>query len=385
MARQRYYLDTRVLTAFFFAAMPFVAFGSFVVVNMAKTRLRESVGTSLEQRAVQTKLALEQYLTEQFAVLHLLAVGPDLQRALVPPAPAVSETQAVSLERAWARGSDPALVASVLGSPLAERLRTVVAVRPAIRQLQLVDVHGRIVAASARAGRLFQAEAPWFRAQAAAPDAPGPHIGDIERARGSNLTLLQMSYPVLDRDGAWIGSVHAFLDANDLYTVLAPVRIGRTGHAALLRASDGLVLASDESERILKATYPGFDSLRAALEGFPIAEPGEALFGRSRFRHGYWTIPEVRGIEPARLVGFSPIDQAPDVKWLVAVEQDLSEALAPIQTVTRYLWIHFIGVFTTVILLALYFSFKLERPVMEEGLHLHEQHLPAGTRANAEG
>jgi hypothetical protein len=38
----------------------------------------------------------------------------------------------------------------------------------------------------------------------------------------------------------------------------------------------------------------------------------------------------------------------------------------------------------TVILLALYFSFKLERPVMDEKLHLHEEHVPAGMRSNTE-
>ena len=37
-------------------------------------------------------------------------------------------------------------------------------------------------------------------------------------------------------------------------------------------------------------------------------------------------------IEPARLVGFSPVDQIPDVSWIVTVEQDLTEALAPIQS-----------------------------------------------------
>ena len=62
MAKQKYYLDTRVLTAFFFAAMPFVAFGSFIVVNMAKNQLRDSVGVGLEQRAVQTKLAIERHI-----------------------------------------------------------------------------------------------------------------------------------------------------------------------------------------------------------------------------------------------------------------------------------------------------------------------------------
>jgi hypothetical protein len=54
--------------------------------------------------------------------------------------------------------------------------------------------------------------------------------------------------------------------------------------------------------------------------------------------------------------------------------------MSPIVGITRYLWMHFIGVFGTVILLALYFSFKLETPVIEEELHLHEEHVPSGTR-----
>jgi hypothetical protein len=384
MAKQRYYLDTRVLTAFFFAAMPFVAFGSFVVVNIARTRLRESVAGGLEQRAVQTKLGLEQYLAEQSATLHLLTLDPDLQKALVTPAPASSEAGNSRLERAWATGSDPALTARILDTPLANRLRALVSVRPAFRQVQVVDRYGRTIAASARGGRLVHKDAGWFRLMAAPDAEPEPQIGDLQQPRGSSVTLFERVYPVRDPDGTWVGAVRALVDANDLYTVLAPVRVGRTGHAVLLRATDGLVLASDESERILKIVYPGFESLRAALEGFPIAEPGEALFGRSRSNRGYWTIPEVKGVEPARLVGFSPVDRA-DVKWLVVVEQDLTEALAPIHTLTRYLWIHFIGVFAAVILLALYFSFMLERPVMEEKLHLHEEHLPAGMRKEAEG
>jgi hypothetical protein len=384
MTRQRYYLDTRVLTAFFFAAMPFVAFGSFVVVNMARTRLRESVGGSLEQRAVQTKLGLEQYLAEQTTTLHLVSLDPELQKALATPARAPSEADTARLERAWATGEDPGLVATVLGTPLAARLRALAAVRPAIRQLQLIDRNGRTIASTARGGRLLHKEATWFKAQATPDGEPEPHVGDIEQQRGSTLTLLGMTYPVRDPAGSWIGTVRALVDATDIYTVLAPVRVGRTGHAVLLRVTDGLVLASDESERNLKATYPGFDALRAALEGFPIGESGQALFGRSRARRGYWTIPEVKGIEPARLVGFSPVDN-PDVKWLVTVEQDLAEAVAPVDTLTRFLWIHFVGVFTTVILLALYFSFKLERPVLPEDLHLHEEHVPAGMRKDVEG
>jgi len=389
MAKQRYTLDTRVLTAFFFAAMPFVAFGSFVVVNMAKTQLRESAGASLEQRAVQTKLSLEQYFGEQVVHLRLVALEPEVQRILAHPAPALPAERAALLEQEWGSGKNPKLVASVLDSAASARLRTLAGVRPALKQIQVVDANGRLVASTTRSGHLFHDHNAWFTDLLAQEGGAEVRIGEIQRAKGSNLTLLDLAYPVRAADGTWLGAVRTLVDANDLYTVLAPVRIGRTGHAVLVRASDGLVLASDESERILKTTLPGFDSLRSAMEGFPIAESGQALFGRARLHRGYWTIPEVKMqaedgrtaiVEPPRLVGFSPVDQLPGVQWLVAVEQDLSEALAPVQTITRYLWIHFIGVFSTVILLALYFSFKLERPVMEEDLHLHEEHVPAGMR-----
>ena len=106
MAKQSYYLDTRVLTVFFFAAMPFVAFGSFIVVNQARNHLRESVGASLEQRAVQTKLALEQYVGDQIVHLRLLALEPEVQKALAAPAKPTPEADVRLIEQAWAAGND---------------------------------------------------------------------------------------------------------------------------------------------------------------------------------------------------------------------------------------------------------------------------------------
>ena len=389
MAEQRHQLDAKVLTAFFLAAMPFVAFGSFIVVNQARTLLRESVGASLEQRAVQTKLALEQYVADQVVHLRLVAMDPEVQRALARPAPVLPEAERRRIEQAWATGKDPQLTASLVENPLAARTRPITLVRRAFRRIQVVDASGRLVAASSRGGRVFNGEASWFKAVAAQGGEPEARIGEPFRPTGSSMTLFEIVYPVRDGDGVFIGATRALVDASDLYSVLGPVRVGRTGHAVLVRATDGLVLASDESERILTTSLPGFDSLRSAVEGFPLGESGRALFGSAGQRRGYWTIPEVRLpgadgqpalVEAPRLVGFSPVDQVPGVQWLVTVEQDLSEALAPVNGVTRYLWIHFIGVFATVILLALYFSFKLERPVMEEELHLHEEHVATGVK-----
>jgi hypothetical protein len=392
MAKKRYYLDTRVLTAFFFAAMPFVAFGSFIVVNMAKNQLRDSVGVGLEQRAVQTKLTLEQHIGDQVVDLRLLALQPLAQQAVARPSRSPSDEERLRIEEAWSTGSDARLRAAILESALSARLRDLTSVRPGLRSVQVVDASGRVVAASGGGGRLFHTEAAWFKELASEEGEPQAWIGDVERPSGSSQPAIEFGYPIHDDEGLFKGAVRGLVDASSLYGVLAPVRVGRTGHATLVRVSDGMVLASDEVDRNLAATFPGFESLVGAVEGFPLAADGQAIFGKARIRRGYWTIQEVTAevegrqivVEPARVVGFSPVDQIRSVLWLVTVEQDLDEALHPIQSVTRYLWIHFIGVFATVILLALYFSFKLERPVMDDELHLHEEHVPSSLQARAE-
>ncbi len=392
MAEQRHTLDTKVLSAFFLAAMPFVAVGSFVVVNQARNLLRESVGTSLEQRAVETKLALERYVADQVVQLRLIAADPEVAGALARSRPPEPESVRGGLEQAWAAGKDAKLESTIVAGAIAARTRSLVQLRPAFRRIQLVDASGRLVASSTRGGRLFNAETAWFQALSAPEGAASDYVGEPFRPVGSSVALFEIAVPVRDASGGFRGAARALVDAADLYAVVAPVRIGRTGHAVLVRAGDGLVLASDDTERVLARPLPGFAALKNAVEGFPLGESGQQLFGVAGQRRGYWTVPAVSEPvtggqpalrEPARLIGFAPVDQIAGVEWLVTVEQDLGEALAPVDGVTRYLWVHFVGVFATVILLALYFSFKLERPVMEEGLHLHEQHVPSGVRSAA--
>jgi hypothetical protein len=388
MGKRKYELDTRVLTIFFFVAIPFVALGSFLVVTMATGQLQESLGSGLEQRAIQTKVSLERYVADQIVHLLLISIDPQVQQAVSSPPPLGGDAR--RREQAWASGADAKSTAPLLESPLAARLRDLVQVRPVLKLLQIVDANGRLVASSSRAGRLVYAEAAWFKSMSKEEGQMLPYVGDIYRQPGGSFILLDLAYPIQHPDGRWLGAVRALIDATDLYGVLAPVRIGRSGHAVLLRSSDGQILASDENERILQQPLLGFASLDGALNGFPMEERGQMLFGRSHQRRGYWTLPALKGkapggrevlLAPARLVGYAPVEQVPNVKWLVVVEQELEEATAPIAGVTRYLWIHFIEAFGAVILLALYFSFRAETPVIEEELHLHEEHLPGSMKS----
>lgn len=370
MTRRRYELDSRVLTIFFFVAIPFVVLGSFLVVSMAHGRLETAMGQSLEQRALETKLWIERYMGDQVVHLRMLAYDPLVRAAVVEGGahPGIPDR----VEQAWTSGADAEALAPLLQSPLAGHLRDVVRLRPALALVQVADAHGHLVASSSRAGRVGNADAAWFRALA---NDPGERAFVDVRDQPGGLTTLEIAYPVLDSEGRVLGGVRALVNAADLYAVLAPVRIGRTGHASLLRAKDGVVLAGDDLRKGERTVFPGFDSVRTAIE---------------REQRGYWSIPEIRKdgalVEPARVAGFAPVDQVPGVQWLVAVEQDAAEAAAPVADVTRYLWIHFLGVFATVVLLALYFSIKLEAPVIEEALHLHEEHVPRSLpRTGTEG
>jgi hypothetical protein len=372
MTKRRYELDTRILTIFFFVAIPFVVLGSFLVVSMARGRLEAAMGQSLEQRAMETKVWIERYMGDQVVDLSLLAAEPVVRQAVLAGRAHPNVPEAV--ETAWASGANPEALAPVLQSPLAVYLREVVRLRPALVLVQVADAHGHLVASSSRAGRFANGEAAWFKAFSANP-VERPFVGDIRELPGTVRSVIELGYPILDTEGNLLGAARALLDAGDLYSVLAPVRIGRTGHAILLRSSDGVIVASDEAQAAVRKAFPGFDAVHTAIE---------------REKRGYWTIPAIEKdgalVEPARVAGFSLVDQVPGVRWLVAVEQDADEAAAPITEVTRYLWIHFLGVFGTVILLALYFSFKLEQPVIEEELHLHEEHLPRGLpRTGTEG
>jgi hypothetical protein len=352
MAQRRHELDTHILAVFFMAAVPVVAFGAWLVVGMAQGRLETSLGESLEQRAFQTKLDIERYVGEQIVGLHLLALDPEVVKALGEKGPPRAD------------------------HPLSARLREIVQVRPSLRWIQVVDPGERVVAASSRNARVVPFGAQWKEVLLSDEPSLRPFVGDIQRVPGTDTAVLEVAYPVRGLDGAVRGLVRGLIDASDLYGVLSSVRIGRTGHAVLVRADDGLILASDDQATVLRDRFPGFGSIQAAI----------------REKRGHWRVPEIDGHregersippEPARLVGYAMVEQVPDVSWLVTVEQDLEEATAPLSGVTQYLWIHFAFVLAAVVLLALYFSFKLEVPVIEEELHLHEEHVPASMRPSA--
>jgi hypothetical protein len=366
MPKRRYEVDPRILTVFFLVAVPFLAFGALVVMNLARGHLQNVTGQYLEQRAEEAKQLVERYVLARFSSLHLTSLDPQVRQAVSAPLRDAAPDELRRLDQAWATG-DAALVASVTGSPLATRLRELGQAQPALKLLQLVDARGRLLATTTRSGRLWNGDTPWFRALGETEVGGRAYVADIVAPPGGGV-MFELDFPIRDAtDGHLLGALRALYDAADLYSVLAAVRVGRTGHAVLMRSTDGLVLAADESPRVLKDRFPGFEFITAAR----------------REHRGFWAMPRVKTAEaeePPRIVGFASIEQVPSVEWTVGVEQDLDEAVAPIKSIGWYLFIHVVGVIATTLLLALYFTRQLEAPVIEEALHLHEEHVPSDYR-----
>jgi hypothetical protein len=371
MGRRRFDLDGRVIIIFVIVAIPFVAIGASLIVSLVRGSLREALGNSLAQRALETRVLLERYVADQTLHLRMLALDPQVRSTLATPAKELKADDEKRLEQAWSNGQDAKALGPFLSSPLAAHLREAVEVLPAIKLLQVIDSRGHLVASSARGARVLQSDAPWFRSLSA-EGAHGAYIGDIHKPAGGDHAFLEIAYPVYhESEGRWLGAVRALIDATDIYGVLATVRVGQTGHAVLVRLEDGMILASDDPREVLTTKYPGFEVLQAVSRQGP-----------------FWTIPARSRktadgkdvVEPARIVAYSDVEQIPNVGWVALVVQDDDESMKPVADVTRYLWLHFLGAFGTFVALSIYLSLKLKRPVIEEELHLHEEHVPQSMR-----
>src|SRR5262245_34227660 len=263
MGKRHYELDTRVLAVFFFVAIPFLAVGALIVINVARASLETAVGDSFEQRAFELKLNVEGYVADQFLYLRQVSLDPGLRAALAAPSRKPEDDK--KHEQAWA-GGDGDLLRSIVGSPLAGRLREVAQIHPGVKLLQLVDGKGRLVASTARGGRFANQDTNFFRAISGESVEHTGHVGDIQRPPNSTTAVLELVYPIRDAsDGHLVGALRAMVDAFDLYNhALAPVRVGSTGRAVLLRSEDGLILASDDNQSVLSDHFPAYPVIQAA-------------------------------------------------------------------------------------------------------------------------
>lgn len=330
-ARPHYHLITRVVVIAAVVALLPLTLGFVLIQHSAKTRLSDAAGTSFASLADQAAAAVDAAFAREFELLGAVARSPSVVESLRTDA---SES-------------------SIL--PVASSLYL---------ELVVLNLEGAVVAASA----------PDIVAESYAKDEGFQKTvqrtqGRIESSDGwagigedpGLLTLYRSVREPGSRNR--LGFVRAEIDTERIFVAVSNLRIGKTGHGCIYDLESGRVLAGRAAACASDGGYARYeDAERALRQGrryFLANVTGPSGFDRADALLVAQARPEL-----ARIL--------PELDWVVAVEQSLAETHAPLEPMSRELILYFLGMGVLVVLLAAYVSFKLERPLAEDAVHLHE-------------
>jgi methyl-accepting chemotaxis protein len=238
------------------------------------------------------------------------------------------------------------LAPAVAAAPAAagRRMRDLVGGRGAYDTIQLLDLDGRRVAASASGPTIPSRGEAWFATAAGGR----PAVGDMRR-EGEALRWI-LAVPV-ERRGRVTGVLAADVDAAQLFTFIREARLGRTGDAALVDRRERTIIAlrdgppADEAELTARGALQVRDasaSVRAALAG----------------RSGTTRHETVAGHDV--VTGYAPVAST---SWTALVHQDEDEAFAAVTDQRRLATVVVVAGLLLAVLFALFFARRTTRPL----------------------
>jgi hypothetical protein len=358
----KYNIESKTLVLFgALAALPIIV-GGYLIIGSARVQMSQSVGKSLSQLAEHAASSVDQ--TVSLKILHLveLSTSPDLVRAAEVAARTSEgdpqrEPKALELDQVWGDVTEThPVLQGILNNEAALHLAQIVANSPLYHELDLIDRAGVVIAASRKPARYYFGKRPWFIKSMGGSESGWLGLS-VQRDPASQEGVLTLSWPIRRTDEP-IGVVRAVLDARTLFAGITGLRFGDSGHAVLFDARDGHIVSGDVPEFLAgDAFYVPLPDYRRA-----VAEE-RAYFVTGAHRPHAELVGYARAQVPAGSQGLD---------WVVAVEISLDEANAPLAALMRNLLIFFLIMGFAVVLLAFYLSFKLEKPVTDVGVDLHE-------------
>ncbi|HSF15508.1 MAG TPA: cache domain-containing protein [Vicinamibacteria bacterium] len=318
----RHYVVTRVLVIAAVVAVLPMSVGFLLIQHSAKTRLTDAAGLNFVSFAEQAGSAVNAAFLRELEFLSSLGRSPAVRTALVSHDMDEAKRFLAETEQASALH----------------------------RRLAVVDRDLELVADSESSQSLDLPE--------------GLTASKSWASVGADPGTLILARPISDRDsGGSLGLVVAELDAERMFMSVTDFRSGESGRACLFDRRSGRLLAGRRAECGAGDLYARLEDVaRARSQGiryFLADVEGPGSFDRA----------------DALLVGYATpelVRSMPELDWVVAVEQPLEEAHAPLEPMFRDLVLYFLLMSGLVLALAAYMTFKLERPVTDVELDLHE-------------
>jgi hypothetical protein len=356
-------LNKRVLAVFLVVGLPILALGIGVVLALGQARLTESYGRHLAQVAQQTAASIDAYVYRRLLDVSLIARTPDLRvEALASSSRPFAQDDAEALDRVWQqRGARPDALAVLLQTKVSKYLADIVAHDRIYRELLLTDRFGRLVAASGPSTDYFQGDEDWWKATV--EGSGQAMVTDVRWDESARVHAIEIAVPVPEPDSDVLaGVLKVVTDSREMLAAVGGVQFGASGQAVLLRENGSIVFSrrtSDPSARFFASEE--------------IQKQAPALLAGGPESGAFFKAPSPEG--DVQLVGLAASQLGrtyQHLSWVVAVTQSEREALAPVEAIGLYLLIVFVLTVAVVLLLALWFSVRLEAPAVEEDMRLVE-------------
>ena len=353
-SRQR--IQPRILVLFLLLGIPPLILGHLLLVTRAENRFREVVGTYFGQTAQQLQSGLIHYIEGvQIEVANLTQV-PELQEVIrrsnaSPPREGTFQGEMQRIDDGWPKMTteNSPLLARVLGNPGSVFLQEHNRVTATFREILASDRFGRLVAATGKTTDYFQADEPWWR-MAYLEGRGQRYISDITYDESTGAYSLEIAEPVRDSlSGEVLGIVKGIVDSHAMFALLDNLRFGRDATVVVIRPDGTMVTSPGSTE-----AYPYAGTVLADMQ-----------YGRR------WA--EVPGSRPGFFLGLPQAGvktEIPELDWVLVVESPYAEVFSPFRNLRS--WFLYIVLFSVglVILLSLFFTWILSRPIIETDPHL---------------
>lgn len=279
----------------------------------------ETTGEELLRRGQDGVGRVSDVVTRRVGVLQALALSPSIveavegsNRSCAGRDQAELDVEIGALDRAWADETSgaAALVQSIAGNQVSEHLWSFTQSFPELQEVFVTDLRGLTVGMTGRTDDYIHADEDWW--QGAYADGRGAlFIRETGLVAAGNWAL-DVGVPIRDKLGRdVIGVLRGTVDSRAVCSCITGMSTGQTGHATLLD-SGGRILCARSQELLTRSAPP------AVLDAVKVGEPA----WRSDTK-------DLDGNDAVTAMCFMEGDLADSLSWVLLLDQDLNEVVAP--------------------------------------------------------
>jgi HAMP domain-containing protein len=342
------------------------------------TALKESIGSNFEQIAVQARDKTDLILQREIEGVERLGTFTLVLREETEKANAryagKSEAEIAReiepLDNRWIHApDDDELIQKCLHSRASARLNSHLASRPEkFAELLVTDCRGALIGATGKTSDYYQADEEWWQ-RAFNNGAGAIYVSSIHRDESAGVVSLDICAPIMDekREHA-IGVLKVVLSAEEILSAISEIHLGETGHAHLVSSNGDVLIDRDK-------VLPGEKMPAEILARLNSSEPGW-FAGNEKGACGHHSGGEIIGISGLRTMSTVSPASFGGERWFVVVEQDTSEASAPVYHLVTVLALAGGCTVIAIILVGFWFAGRIARPI--KALHKGTELIGSG-------